>query len=537
MPVRSKQLRRWIEALPMANVEAALRSLGERMDETNRYPMAPAERSEMLEALRQPVDLLLREQEAKHARSMPLRGEDRRLATLGQRLRVALVVSYKILVRDLHLSWLSGHLLHRKLRVHALHRQIHYLGRILLADCQLYLPPTSHVWLELHQAYHYAEAAGIQSKPVPNEDPEMVAESTISDQYKLWLLLALAGPYRLQQGQVNLIYRLLQTWAPRCRLRPAGKHPPAAGEFAIDRSADRPPVSAGQLDGGSFNGWYLEVAPLAEAAQEYLDQLPDSPGPGAPRPFADPASKLPELLPRLLWSWGVQPTRASPREAPGGRIAVLCGLEAIHRVFAHRSAVEQALGGKDRRQGKQVAPAGEVENIRLQGFGRNHPVWASARPRDAEHQVHYCQIHDRSQGGYRLMVSEAAAGCLRVGELLALNEAADADSEPDWHLASVRWVRRGHDGTLEFGTQLFAGVVEAVGLERRRQGAARPERWVGLLLGAGSYHDETLITPAFYAEAESSFILVQKQRKQSIELVHAVEITPCFAQFRFAPLY
>ena len=100
----------------------------------------------------------------------------------------------------------------------------------------------------------------------------------------------------------------------------------------------------------------LRPPPLAEAAQEYLDQLPDSPGPGAPRPFADPASKLPELLPRLLWSWGVQPTRASPREAPGGRIAVLCGLEAIHRVFAHRSAVEQALGGKDRRQGKQVAP-------------------------------------------------------------------------------------------------------------------------------------------------------------------------------------
>ena len=59
----------------------------------------------------------------------------------------------------------------------------------------------------------------------------------------------------------------------------------------------------------------------------------------------------------------------------------------------------------------------------------------------------------------------------------------------------------------------------------------------GLLLGAGSYHDETLLTPAFYAEAESSFILVQKQRKQPIELVHAVEITPCFGQFRFAPLY
>jgi hypothetical protein len=58
-----------------------------------------------------------------------------------------------------------------------------------------------------------------------------------------------------------------------------------------------------------------------------------------------------------------------------------------------------------------------------------------------------------------------------------------------------------------------------------------------LLLGAGSYHDETLIIAAFYAEAESSFMLVQERQKQAIELVHAVEIIPCFAQFRFAPLY
>ncbi len=303
-PVRSKEFRHWIDALPMANVEGALRSLSERMDEANRHPMAPVERAEMLEALRQPADLLLREQEARHARSASLRDKERRLAALAQRLRAALVVGYKILVRDLHLSWVSGHVLHRKLRIQALHRQIHYLGRILLADCQLYLAPRSHFWLELHQAYHYAEAAGIQAKPVPNEDPEMVEKSTISDQYKLWLLLALAGPYRLQPGQANLIYRLLQAWAPQCRLYPAHARPPGTGTFVIDRHVDRPPVSAGQLEEGGFEGWYLDVAPLAEAAQQYLDKLPDSPGPGVPRPAEDPASRLAELLPRLLGAWG-----------------------------------------------------------------------------------------------------------------------------------------------------------------------------------------------------------------------------------------
>ena len=136
-----------------------------------------------------------------------------------------------------------------------------------------------------------------------------------------------------------------------------------------------------------------------------------------------------------------------------------------------------------------------------------------------------------------MTVSEAATRMHRVGELLALDESTDADSEPDWRLASVRWIRRRHEGTLEFGTQLFPGAVKPVRVERRRQGAGAAERWAGLVLGAGSYHDETLITPSFYAEAESSFVLFRKKRKQPIELVHAVEITPSFSQFRFAPLY
>ncbi len=226
---------------------------------------------------------------------------------------------------------------------------------------------------------------------------------------------------------------------------------------------------------------------------------------------------------------------------------MLCGLESIHRVFSHRREALGALGGGPHRQGFPARPIGEtdrgerrgggVEKIRLQAFDSNHPVWASAGHPEAGDRVHYCEIRDRSQGGYRLAVPEAAAGCLRVGELLALNEAAGADSKPDWHLASVRWIRRRLDGTLEFGTQLFSGAVEAVGLERRRPGGGPAERWAGFLLGAGSYDDETLITPVFYAEAESSFMLVQKPRKQAVELVHAVEITPCFAQFRFAPLY
>jgi hypothetical protein len=230
---------------------------------------------------------------------------------------------------------------------------------------------------------------------------------------------------------------------------------------------------------------------------------------------------------------------------------VLCGIESIHRVFAHRHEVEGARDGGTHLQGFPARPTsetnggeyewirrvGEVENIRLQAFGSNHPVWVSAGHPEAKERVHYCEIHDRSQGGYRLAVPEAAAGCLRVGELLALNEAADGDSKPDWHLACVRWIRRRHDGTLEFGTQLFSGAVEAVDLERHRPGGRPAERWAAFVLGAGSYHDETLITPAFYAEPESTFRLVQKARKQAVELVHAVEITPCFAQFRFAPLY
>lgn len=551
-PLRVKELRHWIETLPMANLERASLALTERLGELNCYALSPTDRSELLETLRDSADLLLREQEVRHSRPTQLTDKDRGLAAVAQGLRAALVVGYKILVQDLHGSWVSGHLLRRKMRVRALHRQIHYLGRILLADSQHYLPPTPRVWSELHRAYQYAEAARLQSKPVPNEDQEMVETSTIADQYKLWLLLALAGPYRLQQGQARLVYQLLQRWAPLCRLRSAAKRRSDAAGFAIDREADRPPVSAEQLPEGGFHGWYLDLVHLARAVQEYLDQLPVAPRLGAIRPAADLETRLPELLPRLLWSWGVRPTRAAPRESPGGSVTVLCGLAPIYRALLHRDSAEHAVTVPPTGDGRRVAldtrdsaddfdawlrNGAVVEKIRLQGAGGTDPVWAHRREHGTGHQLHRCEIFDRSRGGYRLGVHEKSAACLRVGELLALREPTDVESDPAWQLASVRWIRRGAHGILEFGAQLFSGAVEPVGLERHRQGGGAPDRWEGLLLGTGSFEQETLITPAFYAEAESRFTLVQGQRKAPIQLVHAVEITPCFAQFRFAPLF
>ena len=60
---------------------------------------------------------------------------------------------------------------------------------------------------------------------------------------------------------------------------------------------------------------------------------------------------------------------------------------AAHRGLDDRGGRAVGVGQNDRDEFESTEGAGRVENIRLQGSGRNHRVWALAGAREAHDQV------------------------------------------------------------------------------------------------------------------------------------------------------
>ena len=552
--VRLTGIEEWVQALPVANIEKTAFDLYHKLDQLNRLEIPAAERYQMLERLRKPPDLGLSQLAKQFSINAPsLSRREQQLADLAQQLRAFVAVAYKIAAVHVHRAWLAAHLTHRGIRSRAIHRVMYYLGRMLLADYHLYRPCTAFLWREIHGIYHYAERARIGDKPVDNEDTTVELKSTIEDQYKALLLLALAVPYRLFQGQATKVYQLLEHWSPMCELRPAEGPDEPVGLFAVEWTEDKPPAYVENFKDKKFKGWYLDVEPLADILRMGLKEIEAGKAPfGSARPGGSPLEVGGDLLRTLMLSWGVRVSRSGPRLETAGQAHLVFGLEAIYRLLGGTKPQEldrpRLMTMPDQPAPKKTAPviradrderlawvrrADIVEQIDLEEEVEKMPQWAESDRKELLDASRVCEIDDRSEGGYQFTLPEDQESCARVGELLAINGGLREDDTVSWLLGIVRWMRIARSGDTEFGVQIIDVEAKPVVVERTHSGATYLERWLSLLVSSTGEKAEFIITPAYYAGDDDRFALIWNDQRQPIRLVNALEATASFAQFQF----
>ncbi len=583
---RPRHIEQWIKGLPRADIGEMARLVYKGLHELNRAKVPDADRLRIAELFREPVHHLAMTLK-KHYIGLPfpLARKKQRVALLARELQAEMATAYKIIIVSKLASGVSR--LDNKALGQAVHRAIYYLSQVLLRCYQIYIPPPNNVWRETHRLYLYAQEAQLQDSMVKNQIGEHSFDSTIASVYKQVLLLALAGPYRLRQSEIETINTMLVDWERHANLNEITDPEQQTGMCSLNLNGDDPPGYLTLCSDPNMNFCrVLDTASLVEVLGQHIVAGMQVQAPGA----LGRANKLSvELLRRLVLTWGGMAKRNFSRTAKSSNILVTLGLGAMH-YFIH-DALRQEPRGRiininaasphktppqaqapapslnlvpldnpqgDGTVGQHMTPKSRIVGKSL--YGINHVVsnkndpWnpqlrfqtpntdqntdaADADAAHTRHDFHACTTLNESTGGFCLVWlpvegSDNAGLSALVGELIGMQEMEETNKSR-WSVGVVRWMKSRDGKQLELGIQKLAPYAVAAVVRQERGGKTR-EFQPALVLPEIKNTDQpmTLITSGSYSAGDTLSLDVDSDKK-TIQITKVLEATGTFAHLQF----
>ncbi len=449
----------------------------------------------------------------------------------------------------------------------ATQRALSYLGQMLLRAYQVYAPYPDGVWLAIHGLYQQADAQGYAQTSIKENITDSECDRSIENVYKHILLLALACPYRLRQGEVERIDTWLCEWAQHATLTRITEARSPNGMFVTNFDADDPPTYL-VLRSTKYNPEscrLLNAARLADSIRETLGRQRREQG--------NKAQHINDhTLRRLMLAWGVMPQRRFSRTQKHSTAVVAMGLSTAHYFISGENEIVEGDSSAPRLFNK---PANFTASNTAEQAGTMPDLWeltdvhlargAQPQAKDSQYieftpghdpfavksqlktpaapaqqtpayQTHLWKMINVSAGGYRLLWDNRENSQAQVGELLGLRENNELDS---FHLSLgvVRWMKCETELGLELGVEMLAPGAVAVGTKIHKINGDN-EYLRSLLLPAikALGQPATLLTPALPYHTGDILMVSSHGKEARVELTKIMENTGSFAQYQFQPL-
>lgn len=351
-----QDVQHWLDGLPKLASAQALAIVPERLQAINRLAFGPALRFTLAEGFLGVVEYLAEKLRRRcELLEFPASEQDRTSSAQLQRLLEELAISYKRVLMDLTVTTPPPIGMQPLLR-DALLQALHLLGLRVLQAYTVYQPVPPGVWGDLHRLYRYAESIDITTVRV-----EHLADQSVGAIYRRILLLALANPFHLMQGEVRLTDERLVKWALAARIRHPAEFPSEAPQsfYAqrchVDLEGDAPPcfgLLPGQMS--PRDARILELRPVTQIVEDRIRQMTLK----GQLPMQERLER--DLLRRLRNAWNGRPARAGERSIQTGHVQVVAGLRAIHHAMSggvefHPEQDEIALHGSAFRAAPQLS--------------------------------------------------------------------------------------------------------------------------------------------------------------------------------------
>lgn len=538
------QVRKWLEELPVANVRETTRQVYLALQRINAYAIAPTERLKILEQFR-PIYIAIAESLRKHFvhQSFPLQEKNQKVFDLVQDITGYMAAGYRSIIADTlkkREARIDG-----KLLATAIHRNLRFLGFILLRCYQAYSPYPAGIWKEVHQLYGFAEQNKLNRYPVADDSLEDKACS-ITTLYIRILLMSLASPYRLRHGEAELVDRRLEAWAAQASLLPFQRESEAV--FAVALNQDSPPGYRDLLKDTEANAKYIRLLDTA-ALQKQVEAEHERAS--ATRTSALSLGEMSaNLLQRLLVAWGPMPTRDSNRLNIRSEVQVCTGLNAIHHFLSEEAArrrkvidFEQGKRKLNENPGSEDSASGlslSLEDIDgYQDLQREDTDLFSEQLRLASEKnsqqnikLQRWRMVNVSAGGYCLQWQDDENAKLHIGEIIGIRKPDDEQ----WSIGVIRWMQTETNGDLKIGVQLIATqamAVEARYCKNERDCGGDPVKALLIPENPASGAPSTLITPGHPFHQDALATLSHDDSDYYVRLDEVIENTGNFTQFRF----
>lgn len=437
---RPRQVQEWLDALPLANSQEASRKLADAIAALNSVSLGEEARCNLLEIYRTTACKLLPSQQQLYAgKSLPLSEKSLRAAALMRELFGELANGYKIALMDL--SKRRANLATNKITPLAMARAIECLGGVLEVFYETYAPVLARVWSELYRLYWYAAKLNIHNLAIGEND-----QSSINSTFIQALLLALADPYRLPQGQLALIKAYLAQFGQHALLQPLGPTENKHGLFLVRLDGDNPPKALMHYQGvtDARTDIILNTIPLARALHQHVQAL--EAGTAADKlalPEAANQSDYRAMLKRLIKQWGVAPKRMFNRLQSQTDAHICGGISALHHMLSADEMQSSDADEVDEQLSLEVTDALHATGSQL---SYNCSKWI---------------VVNESAGGVALSKNPEGFAKLKVGDIIGV----DAGQSGCWGVGQVRWMQSDIENCVEVGAQMLAPSAHPIAIK------------------------------------------------------------------------
>ncbi len=505
----SASCKRWVETLPLTNLQSAQRSLTEQVALVRQAGIVPVEMLRLLESLREPVHYVQSELARKYtAKPLPLDSNEETLWNRAVDLWQELTAAY-LTCRDAHVQGDPALRNHGALIVM---RCLRYTTYTMFEHYRIYRQVPSRQWRNLHELYVFAEQSGFAQTPVADTFIRQEADSTCCAAYCQALLAELANPFALSGRQMEFLARWAEKWSNQVNLSARPLPPSAIPALSVDLAGSAGPRFTEECEPLPTLR-HLDLEQVGRTLRQNITLLKQGQTPamlGLGEDARQPGCE--NLLMLLYIQWCRAGTgRGEQRNLIEEKAQVCIGVHAAHYFIGGRSF--RVPGASLSRQ----------EEHDMQLFGhiseRTERSLASAE----SSAVESWELVNQSNSGFMCMLREPDAQ-LRIGhnQLVAVRRG----TSKLFYLGLVQWLRIEETSDLYVGVRLFPGIARAV--------VARPanfhaptgingfERALLLPEMAVPATPATLILPTGWYQA-GRFVELFGEQKQVAKLVNVIE--------------
>ncbi|QKQ27401.1 hypothetical protein [Candidatus Reidiella endopervernicosa] len=480
--LRPKKVKEWFDALPMANLDEVTRLVSEALSDISTLQIKPSERYKLLEQFHPLIQIISETLQRKFVgRPLPLSDVSNRAYSLLQEINILMAVGYKtVIVQTLTQT---GKRIDISMITYATHRNMRYLSTILMHAYQIYGSYPTNTWKDIHQLYSFATQNKISETPVKDQMLKRRTTCTVEDMIKRTMLLSLACPYRLHQGEVDRVYQMLEQWVRNTKIGGTSDAVEENGIFVTQLDLDAPPTYRA-LHKASGDPSQIRILDTTELADDLQLQVTEN---GEDNRVVIGETKLShDLLRRLALAWGIVPKRGENRLNISTNVEITSGINAI---YYHISGINP---DKNHRYGFGAPPppsptkdepigipsssipsdltvidfemsSEEREKIGLPAglrpdIDESSDSTPAAPAADSPYPTQNWNMVNVSAGGYCLLWNDEHASTAKVGELIGIHNTGEEDIHY-WGIGVVRWMRCEESEGLKVGVQMLSPSV------------------------------------------------------------------------------
>ena len=564
--IRPRKLATWINALPRANLGETAKQIYTVLQQTNQLAYPYQDRIRFLETLREPIEYVTSSMK-KHfiGVSLPLPEKSQKIATITKELFSNMATGYKIALEDMLVNNLI--IFDKKPLAMLTHRSINYMGQNFLTCYQSYSPFSINHWAELHKLYTFAEKRKLLKNKIRDEQHAYVQKTSVTTEYARILLLSLASPYNLRQGESGKVYGALERWLNQPIIRLLTEDDKDSDKFVDNLSQTHGPMALSlSLTKEITDANQLRIIDTHVIAEKLEYELKNSEDVGLST-ITNIDTLRPDLshdlLQRLLIAWGMASKRHFPRTDKNEQIKITIGLSAAHQIITQKVQAMDNSKYSNKFNDRAHFESTEIKINLKDPDTTSNDVWGLVYPAEltgleplVEHEL---SLQDNTQVNFKLdpvnteakqyqtdnwlIINESAKGMMinnkdefknkaQVGELVSIHRQANG-RVAKWTIGVIRWLKSNQDQSLQMGIETLNPNSAAIGIRAASTPNAPLQRTLMLPELINLKQPACLITaPAPWREGHK--ITINMLGKEiPATLGKSIQNTGLFAQFQF----